>query len=100
MSRNTVHNSTRMPKGIPQGPNPTVATADLAGTFVFAVEGSLAAIAAHLDLFGVMVLAFTTALTLFLPQRSEASTSQPAQLPARHPRVKTNADRITTVRSE
>ena len=36
--------------------------ADLAGTFVFALEGAFRAIGAHLDLFGVMVLAFATAL--------------------------------------
>jgi uncharacterized membrane protein YeiH len=42
--------------------HPVVVTADLAGTFVFAVEGAFAAIQAHLDLFGVMVLAFATAL--------------------------------------
>lgn len=51
-----------MKQGRPPDPHPLVLAADLAGTFVFAVEGSLAAIAAHLDLFGVMVLAFTTAL--------------------------------------
>lgn len=36
--------------------------ADLAGTFVFAVEGGLAAVAAHLDLLGLLVLSFVTAL--------------------------------------
>src|SRR5262245_57086198 len=36
--------------------------ADFAGTFVFAAEGALVAIAAGLDLFGVMVLAFSTAV--------------------------------------
>ena len=36
--------------------------ADLAGTFLFAVEGALIAIPAHLDLLGVMVLAFSTAV--------------------------------------
>ena len=39
-----------------------VVFADLAGTFVFALEGAFAAVGAHLDLFGVMVLAFATAL--------------------------------------
>ena len=43
-------------------PHPLVVAADLAGTFVFGVEGASAAMLAHLDLFGVMVLAFTTAL--------------------------------------
>jgi len=37
-------------------------TVDLAGTFVFAVEGALAAIEGGLDLFGLMVLSFATAL--------------------------------------
>src|SRR5579862_39517 len=41
---------------------PLVRGADLAGTFVFAFQGALAAIASHLDLFGDMVLAFVTAL--------------------------------------
>ena len=36
--------------------------ADFAGTFVFAAEGALLAIASGLDIFGVMVLAFATAL--------------------------------------
>jgi uncharacterized membrane protein YeiH len=36
--------------------------ADLAGTFVFAFQGALAAMAGHLDLFGDLVLAFATAL--------------------------------------
>jgi hypothetical protein len=35
---------------------------DLAGVLVFAVEGALAAIGGNLDFFGLMVLAFTTAL--------------------------------------
>jgi uncharacterized membrane protein YeiH len=35
---------------------------DLAGTFCFAVEGALAAIAGDLDFLGLMVLAFATAL--------------------------------------
>ena len=35
---------------------------DLIGTFVFAVEGALAGIDAELDVFGLMVLSFVTAL--------------------------------------
>jgi uncharacterized membrane protein YeiH len=35
---------------------------DVGGTFVFGVEGALAAIGGHLDLLGVFVLAFATAL--------------------------------------
>jgi len=36
--------------------------ADIAGTFVFAVEGAMAAVNNDLDLIGIMVLAFCTAL--------------------------------------
>jgi uncharacterized membrane protein YeiH len=36
--------------------------ADLAGTLVFAMEGAMAAVDARLDVIGIMVLAFTTAL--------------------------------------
>jgi len=39
-----------------------VLVADLAGTFVFAAEGALAAMRGNLDLLGLMVLAFATAL--------------------------------------
>jgi uncharacterized membrane protein YeiH len=39
-----------------------IQVADLAGTFVFAIGGAEAAITNHLDLLGVMVLAFATAL--------------------------------------
>jgi uncharacterized membrane protein YeiH len=37
-------------------------TVDLVGTFVFALEGAMAAIRGSLDFFGVMVLSFATAL--------------------------------------
>jgi uncharacterized membrane protein YeiH len=37
-------------------------TLDIVGTFVFALEGGLAGIAGHLDLLGIAVLAFATAL--------------------------------------
>jgi uncharacterized membrane protein YeiH len=43
-------------------PATLLTTVDLAGTFVFAIEGAMTAIAAELDLLGVMVLAFATAL--------------------------------------
>jgi uncharacterized membrane protein YeiH len=39
-----------------------VLTFDLAGTFVFGLEGATAAIQANLDLLGILVLAFSTAL--------------------------------------
>jgi uncharacterized membrane protein YeiH len=42
--------------------HPLVLSADLIGTCVFALQGALAAMAGRLDLFGVMVLAFATAL--------------------------------------
>ncbi|GGG91323.1 trimeric intracellular cation channel family protein [Silvibacterium dinghuense] len=35
---------------------------DFAGTYIFAIEGGMAAAHGHLDLFGAMVLAFVTAL--------------------------------------
>jgi uncharacterized membrane protein YeiH len=41
---------------------PLLLALDLAGTFVFGVSGAIAAIEKRLDLFGVMVLAFVTAL--------------------------------------
>jgi uncharacterized membrane protein YeiH len=51
-----------MSQGTLPAPHRLVVAADLAGTFVFAVEGALAALAGHMDLFGVMVLGFVTAL--------------------------------------
>jgi uncharacterized membrane protein YeiH len=39
-----------------------VLAADLLGTFIFGLEGAMAAIAANLDLLGILVLAFATAL--------------------------------------
>jgi uncharacterized membrane protein YeiH len=42
--------------------NPLILALDVTGTFVFAIEGAIAAIQARLDLLGVMVLAFCTAL--------------------------------------
>jgi uncharacterized membrane protein YeiH len=59
MNESAPHHPLRTSRG---WQHPVVVSADLAGTFVFALEGSLAALAAHLDLFGDMVLAFATAL--------------------------------------
>ena len=42
--------------------NTLLLTVDLAGTFVFALEGAMTAIRFQLDFFGVMVLSFATAL--------------------------------------
>jgi uncharacterized membrane protein YeiH len=42
--------------------HPFVTVLDITGTFVFAIEGARAAIAGRLDLFGVLVLGFATAL--------------------------------------
>lgn len=42
--------------------NTLLFAADLAGTLLFGIEGSLAAITGNLDLLGLMVLAFSTAL--------------------------------------
>ena len=52
----------------PQGTDPTlwgerlILAADIGGIFVFAVEGALAAIRGEMDLLGVVVLSFVTAL--------------------------------------
>ena len=43
-------------------PDTLLLSADLLGTFVFAVEGGLAAVVGDLDLLGLMVLSFVTAL--------------------------------------
>ena len=37
-------------------------SADIAGTLIFAIEGAVAAVRGNLDLMGLMVLAFATAL--------------------------------------
>ncbi len=42
--------------------NTLLFAADMAGTLLFAIEGALAAITGNLDLLGLMVLAFSTAL--------------------------------------
>jgi uncharacterized membrane protein YeiH len=44
------------------GPDRLLFVADIAGTLVFAVEGAMAAVHGNLDLIGIMVLAFCTAL--------------------------------------
>jgi uncharacterized membrane protein YeiH len=47
----------------PQRPSNTLLfAADMAGTLLFGIEGALAAISGNLDLLGLMVLAFSTAL--------------------------------------
>jgi len=43
-------------------PSKLLTAVDLAGTFVFALEGATAAIAGNLDFFGLLVLSFVTAL--------------------------------------
>ena len=45
-----------------QNPDRLLTVADLAGTFLFAIEGATAAVEGDLDLLGLMVLAFATAL--------------------------------------
>ncbi|MGH9747538.1 MAG: trimeric intracellular cation channel family protein [Candidatus Acidiferrales bacterium] len=50
------------PAGAPKPTDRLLSIADLAGTFLFAIEGATAAVAADLDLLGLMVLAFSTAL--------------------------------------
>src|SRR5580704_1695234 len=44
------------------GPDQLLFAADIGGTLVFAVEGAMAAVNGNLDLIGIMVLAFCTAL--------------------------------------
>jgi uncharacterized membrane protein YeiH len=44
------------------GPDRLLFVADIVGTLVFAVEGAMAAVNGNLDLIGIMVLAFCTAL--------------------------------------
>ena len=53
---------------------------DLAGTFLFAVEGALIAVPAKLDLLGVMVLAFSTALVGGIIRDVLIGASPPASL--------------------
>lgn len=43
-------------------PFPLIFTLDLAGTFLFAIEGAMAAGQAGFDVFGVLVLSFSAAL--------------------------------------
>ncbi len=43
---------------------------DIMGTFVFAVEGAMAAVNGNLDLIGVMTLAFSTAFAIGAIRRS------------------------------
>jgi uncharacterized membrane protein YeiH len=50
-----------MSRVLPAATAKLIYLADLAGTFVFAIEGAEAAIRGHLDLLGVLVLAFATA---------------------------------------
>jgi uncharacterized membrane protein YeiH len=47
---------------IQYNPDKSLLVLDLAGTLVFALEGALAAISGNLDLLGILVLAFATAL--------------------------------------
>lgn len=61
MPRQTTAVATPSPKPIPVQDH-VLFVADAIGTAVFAVEGAGAAFAANLDLFGVLVLSFTTAL--------------------------------------
>lgn len=60
--------------------NKLLLSVDLAGTFLFAVEGALIAVPANLDLLGVMVLAFTTALVGGIIRDVLIGASPPASL--------------------
>ena len=55
MTRETIHAEKPHPSRL-------LLTLDLMGTFVFALEGALAAVEGDLDLLGLMVLSFATAL--------------------------------------
>lgn len=53
------------PNEAPPAVNPyasAIRTLDLVGTFVFGVEGAVSAMKSHLDLFGIMIIAFFAAL--------------------------------------
>ncbi len=46
---------------MPAKPNPFIRALDISATFLFAIEGAVAAVQAHLDVLGVLVLAVVTA---------------------------------------
>jgi uncharacterized membrane protein YeiH len=50
------------PRSLPISPDRLILGFDLAATFVFGLEGASAAVNANLDVFGVLVLGFVTAL--------------------------------------
>jgi uncharacterized membrane protein YeiH len=60
MDRAAIRKPAEIPVGRP--PDRLLFAADMAGTLVFAFEGAMAAILGHLDIFGIMVLSFATAL--------------------------------------
>jgi uncharacterized membrane protein YeiH len=51
-----------MRKTIPLSPTRMLYLVDLAGTLLFAIEGATTAVANHLDLLGILILGFTTAV--------------------------------------
>jgi uncharacterized membrane protein YeiH len=51
-----------MPKKIPLSPTRMLYLVDLAGTLLFAIEGATTAVANHLDLLGILILGFATAV--------------------------------------
>jgi uncharacterized membrane protein YeiH len=79
-------------------PSRLIFAADLAGTFVFAAEGALAALANELDVFGVMVLSFVTALGGGVMRDLLIAASPPAALRDwRYPAVAFGAGALTFV---
>jgi uncharacterized membrane protein YeiH len=60
--------------------NKLLLSVDLAGTFLFAVEGALIALPKNLDLLGVLVLAFSTALVGGIIRDVLIGASPPASL--------------------
>lgn len=61
-----------------------VRISDLGGTFVFAIEGALAAVAARLDPVGILLLAFLTALGGGLVRDLLIGATPPAAVSDRH----------------
>ena len=79
-------------------PTRLIFAADLAGTFIFAAEGAVAAIAGELDVFGVMVLSFATALGGGVVRDLLIGASPPAALRDwRYPAIAFGAGALTFV---
>jgi uncharacterized membrane protein YeiH len=62
LKANSVHYPAMAATGFPYNKDKLLYFVDLAGTFLFAIEGATAAVYGGLDLLGMLVLAFATAL--------------------------------------